>query len=339
MKNITPPQIDFSAFNPRWIVRIAVAILVIWALISCYAIVPADSVGVLVRFGKYSDTVPPGLRFKLPLGIDKLQLVEVQRQLKLEFGFGTRGATSRDQFSEEQEEEQSMVTGDLNMANVEWVVQYRIDDAKQWLFHVREPGSTLRDASESAMREVVGDRTVDEVLTVGRQEIEDECLQRLKHLAERYGLGVSIMQVQLKNVHPPLPVQASFNEVNQAQQEKEQQINLANGEYNKAVPRARGEAEQKISEAEGYALRRVNEARGDAERFTAVFTEYRKAPEVTRQRLYLETMQEVLPQFERKIILDDKATSVLPLLNLDSSPRVRTLESGTRVPTTTRPRP
>ena len=253
--------------------------------------------------------------------IDRLAIVEVQRQLKLEFGFGTESGSNPDQFSNEPDSEQNMVTGDLNMASVEWVVQYRIDDAKQFLFHVRAPGSTLRDASESAMREVVGDRTVDEVLTIGRQEIENECLLRLKQLATRYGLGVSIMQVQLKNVHPPTPVQSSFNEVNQAQQEKEQQINVANGEYNKAVPKAKGMAEQKVSEAEGYALRRVNEARGDAERFTAVLAAYTKAPEVTRQRLYLETMQKMLPMLDRKIILDEKATSVLPLLNIDPKPR------------------
>ena len=209
-----------------------------------------------------------------------------------------------------------MVTGDLNMATVEWVVQFRIDDPKAWIFHVAEPGRTLRDASESAMREVIGDRTVDEVLTIGRQEIEDQSLIRLKDLASRYGLGVSIMQVQLKDVHPPGPVQASFNAVNQAQQEREQQINVANGEYNKAVPRARGLAAQKISEAEGYALRRVNEAQGDAEKFTSVMHEYAKAPEVTRERLYFETMAEVLPQMQRKVILDDKAANVLPLLNL-----------------------
>ena len=307
------PQFDFG-----WIKKAIIGIIVLWELLSCYTTIPADSVGVLTRLGKYQDTLNPGLRFRLPFGVDLITLVPVQRQLKLEFGFGTDSASNRYQFSSEHEEEASMVTGDLNMANVEWVVQFRIDDAKAWVFHVREPFTTLRDASESAMREVVGDRTVDEVLTIGRQEIEDQCLQRLKDLATRYGLGASIMQVQLKNVHPPAPVQASFNEVNQAQQEKEQQINVANGEYNKAVPRAKGEAEQKISEAEGYALRRVNEAQGDAEKFTAVLTEYLKAPEVTRQRLYLETMQEVLPQLQRKVILDDKATGVLPLLNLDS---------------------
>lgn len=318
MKNVTPPDFRLPQIDLGWVKAALVAFLVLWGLLSCFTSVPTDSVGVLTRFGKFQDVVGPGLRFRLPFGVDSVTLVPVQRQKKLEFGFGTKMANDPDQYSQEPEEEASVVTGDLNMATVEWVVQYRIEDPKAWLFHVLKPASTLRDASESAMREVVGDRTVDEVLTVGRQEIEDQCLARLKDLAHRYGLGVSIMQVQLINVHPPAPVQASFNEVNQAQQEREQQINVANGEYNKVVPRASGEAAQKISEAEGYALRRVNEARGDAEKFTAVLTEYLKAPEVTKQRLYMETMQEVLPQIQRKVIIDDKATGVLPLLNLDT---------------------
>lgn len=316
-KNITPPEWNLPAFNFSWIWRGIGLVIAIAAIFSCFTSVPADSVGVLMRLGKFTDVLKPGLQFKLPLGIDMITIIPVQRQLKLEFGFTTAGATNRDQHSREPEAEQSMVTGDLNMALVEWVVQYRIDDAKGFLFNVRDPGATLRDASESVMREVVGDRTVDEVLTVGRQEIENEALVRLKALSDRYGLGLSIMQVQLKDVHPPRFVQASFNEVNQAQQEKEQAINIANGEYNKAVPRARGQADQKIRGAEGYALKRVNEATGDAERFNALLVEYIKAPEVTRQRLYLEAMADVLPQLDRKVILDEKAGQLLPLLSLD----------------------
>jgi modulator of FtsH protease HflK len=319
MKNVTPADFKLPNIDFRWIPRVAIALVLLWAFFSCYTAVPADSVGVLTRFGKYVGILEPGLRFRLPFGVDRVQLVEIQRQMKLEFGFGTRGGSNPYQESPEPEEEASMVTGDLNMASVEWVVQFRIDDARAWVFNVFDPQMTLRDASESVMREVIGDRTVDEVLTVGRQEIEDQCLLRLKELSKRYDLGAGIMQVQLKNVHPPVPVQASFNAVNQAQQEREQQINLANGEYNKAVPRARGLAAQKISEAEGYALQRVNEARGDADKFSAVFQEYAKAPEITRQRLYFETMKIVLPNLERKIILDDKATGVLPLLNLQPS--------------------
>jgi len=242
----------------------------------------------------------------------------VRRQLKQEFGFATPGATNPYQFTDtrEQELERSMVTGDLNAASVEWVVQYRIADPLAYLFAFRDPAHALRDLSESVMRAVIGDRTVDEVITVGRQEIEIEALDRLKRLVAQYGLGVSIDQIQLKNVNPPTPVQASFNEVNQAQQEREKVINLARGEYNKVVPRARGEAEERIRAAEGYAVRRINEAEGDAARFTALFTEYTKAPEVTRQRLYLETLEEVLPRLRGKIVVDEAARQVLPLLQL-----------------------
>jgi membrane protease subunit HflK len=314
-----PPRIGLT-----WLWRGIGGLLLIWVIFSGFSTVPADSVGVLTRFGAYQGVVMPGLRFKFPLGIDKLEIVPVQRQLKLEFGFQAEGSSSNpDQRSEEPEEEQTMVTGDLNMANVEWVVQYRIEDPKQFLFNVRDPGSTLRDAGESVMREVVGDRTVDEVLTIGRQEAETFALQGMKEFSQRYGLGIGIMQVQLKNVQPPSMVQSSFNEVNQAQQEREQMINVANGEYNKAVPRARGEASQKITSAEGYALRRVNEARGDGEKFNAQLAEYLKAPEITRQRLYYETIAEVLPQLERKVILDEKAGQLLPLLPLDSREKAR----------------
>jgi len=318
MRDFEPPQWNVPQINFRWLWRGVIAIFVIWIVFSCYATVPAESVGVLLRFGKFTDIVQPGLVFKLPLGIDQVVDVQVQRQLKLEFGFATEGATNSDQPANEPEAEESMVTGDLNMALVEWVVQYRIADPKQYLFDVRSPGQTLRDASESAMREVVGDRTVDEVLTIGRQEIENETLLRLQELSRRYGLGINVMQVQLRDVHPPRAVQASFNEVNQAQQEKEQMINVANGEYNKIVPKARGEAGQKVLAAEGYALGRINQAQGDADRFNALLTEYAKAPEVTRERMFLETMVEVLPQFERKVIIDESATQLLPLLNLDA---------------------
>jgi membrane protease subunit HflK len=322
MKNFNPDW-EVPRFNFKWVLRGAAALFIIAALLSCFSTIPADSDGVLIRFGKYRDTLKPGLYFKLPLGIDRIEIVAVQRQEKLEFGFSTPGATNPDQASRDEDAEQSMVTGDLNMALVEWVVQYRIIDARQYLFAVRSPGGTVRDASESVMREVVGDRTVDEVLTIGRQEIENESLERLKKITEHYGLGVSVMQVQLKNVHPPRGVQASFNEVNQAQQEREQLINVANGEYNKAVPRARGEADQKLSGAQGYALKRVNEAQGDAERFNALLSEYLKAPEVTRQRIYLETMAEVLPSLERKVILDEKVGGLLPLLQLDTKPTAK----------------
>jgi len=289
---------------------------------SAYYTVPSDSVAVVQRFGKYLKEVPPGLHFKLPLGIDRATIVPVKRQLKQEFGFTTPGATDPYQSprggERETRLETEMVTGDLNAALVEWVVQYRISDPVKYLFEVREPSETLRYVSESVMREVVGDRTVDEVITIGRQEIETEALAKMQVLASKYVMGISIDQVQLKNINPPRPVQESFNEVNQAQQEKEKLINEARRDYNKVIPLAEGEKDQRIREADGYRLKRINEAEGDAARFNALLAEYRKAPEVTRRRIYIETLQEVLPGIRSKIIIDEQARNILPLLNLDS---------------------
>ena len=216
-----------------------------------------------------------------------------------------------------------MVTGDLNAALVEWVVQYRIEDPRQYLFDVRNPEGTLHDLSEAAMREVIGDRTVDELITIGRQDIEIEALARMQELSKRYHLGIRVDQVQLKNVNPPSQVQASFNEVNKAQQDRENAINIANGEYNKVIPKAKGEADQTIREAEGYRFKRVNEAEGDVEAFSAVLQQYVKAPEITRTRLYLETMSEVLPQMGQKIIVDESLRQLLPILPLSTKPEGR----------------
>jgi modulator of FtsH protease HflK len=319
---------DDSLPSPKLLgVGVAAVLVIIVAWTTCYTI-PAESEGVVLRFGRFVDTVPSGLHFKLPFGIDEVAIVPVKRQLKQEFGFGTPGESNPWQSTEPREwgDEKAMVTGDLNAALVEWVVQYRIERPDHYLFHVRNADATLRDASESVMREVVGDRTVDEVITIGRQEIEDEALQKLQALALSYDMGIKIDQVQLKNVNPPERVQASFNEVNQAQQEKESAINIANGEYNKAIPLARGEADQRISAAQGYAAQRVNEAEGDVSLFNSLLAEYLKAPEVTRRRLYLETMAEVLPKVRSKVIMQESASGgVLPLINLD---RLEGLEAG-----------
>ncbi len=285
---------------------------------TAYYTVPSDSVAVVQRFGKYLKEVQPGLHFKLPLGIDVATIVPVKRQLKQEFGFSTPGATDPYQSPRDGKRETEMVTGDLNAALVEWVVQYRISDPVKFLFEVREPSETLRYVSESVMREVVGDRTVDEVITIGRQEIETEALTKMQALSTKYAMGISIDQVQLKNINPPQPVQESFNEVNQAQQEKEKLINEARRDYNKVIPLAQGEKDQRIREADGYRLKRINEAEGDAARFSALLAEYTKAPEVTRRRIYIETLQEVMPHIRSKIIIDEQARSVLPLLNLDA---------------------
>jgi membrane protease subunit HflK len=315
-----PTPRRLPSFSFRWITT---GLLVIGALVfvwTGYYTVPAESEGVVLRFGKFDHVVPPGLHFKLPLGIDIARVVPVKRQLKVEFGFGTENSTAAGQAGPQSEwiEVKSMVTGDLNAALVEWVIQYRIERPDHYLFNVRNPDETLRDASESVMREVVGDRTVDEVITIGRQEVEDEALQKLRALVNSYAMGIKIDQVQLKNVNPPEKVQASFNEVNQAQQERERAINVANGEYNKEIPRARGRAAQTIRAAEGYAKQRINEAEGEVSAFNALLAEYNKAPEVTRRRLYLETMAEVLPKVKNKVIVGDDVKGVLPLLNLNA---------------------
>lgn len=304
--------------SPRGAIILAILILLALGAWTAYYTVPSDSVAVVQRFGKYLKEVPPGLHFKLPLGIDIATIVPVKRQLKQEFGFMTPGAHDPHQSGRDGKRETEMVTGDLNAALVEWVVQYRISDPVKFLFEVREPSETLRYVAESVMREVVGDRTVDEVITIGRQEIETEALTRMQALSTKYAMGISIDQVQLKNINPPAPVQESFNEVNQAQQEKEKLINEARRDYNKVIPLAEGEKDQRIREADGYRLKRINEAEGDVARFSALLTEYRKAPEVTRRRIYIETLQDVLPGIRSKIIMDEQARSILPLLNLDA---------------------
>jgi membrane protease subunit HflK len=316
VSSVNPSFKRFSSPIPVSPLRILLIILLIVLASTSYYTIPAESEGIVLRFGKYILKVPPGLHFKLPLGIDDVIEVPTQRQLKLEFGLSTTGHSHPDQVGKEPAKEKSMVTGDLNAALVEWVVQYRITEPEAYLFAVRNPGQTLRDLSESVMREVVGDRTVDEIITIGRQEIEESVLARLRELANRYRLGVTVNQVQLKNVNPPVPVQPSFNEVNRAQQDRENAINLANGEYNKAVPRARGEADQEIRAAEGYRFKRINEAEGDAAAFSAVLEQYIKAPEITRTRLYLETLGDVLPEAKQSIIVDESVQQILPMLPL-----------------------
>lgn len=325
MANSDPPAFPFQgqlSFNPAQVLAGLAGLLLVTGVLSSFYQVPAESVAVVQRFGKYLDTAQPGLNFKLPFGIDRVTLLETRRQLKLEFGYASPGATNEFQHNPDRQEqalEKNMVTGDLNAAVVEWVVQFTIADAREYLFHFLAPQQTLRDISESVMREVVGDRTIDEVLTVGRQEIEARAFERLNELTRNLKMGLVIDQVQLGNVNPPTEVKSSFDEVNRAQQEKESAINAASGEYNRVIPEARGKAEQSVSQAEGYATKRVNEAEGDATRFTALLAEYQKAPEVTRQRIYLETLAEILPGLSGKVIVDDRLPQFLPLLNLDAS--------------------
>ena len=310
------PNFNFPAFSPKWLIIAPLGVLLVIGIFSSYYTVSPESEAVVQRLGKFQYTAKPGLHFKLPYGIDSATIVPVGRQLKLEFGFGTPGATNSDQSSDEAHLERDMVTGDLNAAQVEWIVQYGISSPEKYLFQIRNPGSTLRDLTESVMCEVIGDRTVDEVLTIGRTEIALESLKRLKAILITLDMGITAEQIQLKNVHPPAPVQRSFDEVNRAQQEREQLINEANGDYNRVIPKAKGLADQRISGAEGFAVQRINEAEGDVARFKQLLIQYDKAPAITKQRLYLETMNEVLPKLGSKIIIDEDTKQFLPLMNL-----------------------
>ena len=294
-------------------------ILLILLATSYYQVQP-DEVAVIQRFGAFVRTTEPGLHVRIPFGIETVTKVPVQRQLKMEFGFRTQRAdvqTTYEAPSGETKAEAHMLTGDLNVAVVEWIVQYRIKDPRAYLFHVRAVSDTLRDMSEAAMREVVGDHSVDEVLTIGREAIAAQAKIELQRLCDLYGVGIEIQQLVLQDVNPPEPVKPAFNEVNQAIQEKERAINDAWAEYNQVVPRAKGEAEQAVRAAEGYALERVNNAEGDAKRFDALYEEYKKAPEVTRKRIYLEAMAATLPKLGKKVILDESAKGILPLLQLE----------------------
>ena len=300
---------------------IVLAILVLLLLVSSYYQVEPEQVGVVQRFGAFVRTSEPGPHLKLPFGIERVTKVPVQRQLKMEFGFRTQRAGVRSEFAEppEAQAESLMLTGDLNVAVVEWIVQFRIRDPKAYLFNVRNVPETFRYMSEAAVRQVVGDHSVDEVITIGRAQIALAAKEELQRLCDLYGVGIEIQQLVLQDVNPPGPVRPAFNEVNQAIQEKERAINEAWAEYNQAVPRAKGEAEQLVRSAEGYALERENRALGDASRFEALYDEYRRAPEVTRRRMYLETMGELVPRLGRKVIVDEKARGVLPLLQLDAA--------------------
>jgi membrane protease subunit HflK len=321
MEIVKPSPNARSAFRIRPVRLVIGAIGLIGVLATVFKLlfgfvsIPTNSVGVKIRFGAFHSIVNPGLNYALPY-VDDIVVVPTQRLLKLEFGFATAAATNIHQGDRDGDDTETMITGDLNTALVPWVVQYRITDPKQYLFGAREPEKTLRDLSESVMREVIGDRTVDEVLTIGRHDIETASLDRLASLSSEYGLGFQIQQVQLATVRPPSRVQAAFNDVNQAQQEKQTAINQAWAIYNDAVPKARGEAKAREKQAEAYAFRRTNQAKGETEKFSLLLTEYLKAPGATRQRLYLEAMESIFPTLEKKVIVDDSIKGILQTLPL-----------------------
>ncbi|MFH1411044.1 MAG: FtsH protease activity modulator HflK [Candidatus Omnitrophota bacterium] len=283
---------------------------------AVYSIGP-DEVGVVQRFGKYVRTTEPGLHAKMPFGVEKVTPIKVKKIFKEEFGFKTTIPGVRSVYAQDRQAESSlMLTGDLNILDVKWIVQFRVNDPVKLLFKTRNPVNSVRDMSEVVMRRLCGDYSVDEVLTTKREEVALKAQLELQKLLDKYETGIYVITVKLLDVNPPDAVKPAFNEVNESKQEKERMINEAWEAYNKAIPRAKGEAHRTISQAEGYSVDKVNRAEGEAERFLATWEEYKKAPKVTEKRLYLETMAEVLPKAEKKIVIDPEQTSILPLLQL-----------------------
>lgn len=302
-----------------------VAILALWGVGSVFYTVQPEERGVVKRFGEVVKIADPGLHFKLPFGVDSVQLVATERVLKQEFGFRTAGvdAEGASQYDGgDFTDESLMLSGDLNIIDVEWVVQYRIADPMKYIYSMREPTRTLRDLSESVMRRAVGNRLGSEVLTTGRVEISNLVRDEVQQAMERYETGIHIVTVELQDVVPPRAVQPAFNEVNEARQERERMINEAQKQANQQLPLARGQANRAIAEAEGYATERVNQALGETARFSAILAEYRTAPEVTRTRMYLETLNEVLPRIGSVVVQQKGQISPVPLINLrDAQPQ------------------
>ncbi len=296
---------------------IAVVIIAGLLLISCWFTIQPGEVGMVQRFGKYVRTANPGLNFKLPAGIETVKKVREQFVYTEEFGIRTTSPGIRTQYAPSRQylDESLMMTGDLNLALVPWVVQYRIGDPYNFLYKVRNVQKTLRDLSEATMREVIGDRSITEVITE-RRDIAEAAKVKLQAALADAETGINIVNLELKRTTVPEPVQPSFNEVNQALQEKERMIYQAWEAYNKVVPEAKGSAEMMIREAEGYALERVNRAQGDAQRFVQLWKEYNNSKDITRRRMYLETMREVLPKIGTKYFIDSDQSSVLPLFDI-----------------------
>jgi membrane protease subunit HflK len=296
---------------------IVIVIMVLALVLTGYYQVEPNETGVILRFGKYIGKAAPGPHLKMPFGIDRVYKVKTDYQFKEEFGFRTAHAGIRTQYTKgSYTNESDMLTGDLNIATVTWVVQYRIVDPKAYLFNVRDVVGTLRDVSEAMMRATVGDMSFNEVIQLKRQEIEIEVKKRMQQLLDQFGCGVSVRLVQLQDVHPPDPVKDSFDDVNRARQEMDQAINQAYQQYNKVIYRVKGEAEQTIKEAEGRKVERINQAKGDAALFLKQLNQYRRAPRVTRRRLFLETMRSVLPKLRQVYVVDQSMKGMVPLLDL-----------------------
>lgn len=316
-----------SPAQRRQLGLVVAIVLILWGAYSSVYTVQPEERAVVKRFGSVTGISDPGLHFKLPFGTDTVQIVATERVLKQEFGFrtepGRADAEGRTRFaSRAYPEESLMLTGDLNVVEVEWVVQYRIADPIKYLYSMREPERTLRDLSESVMRRVVGNNVGSEVLTTGRVEISTKARDEIQGAMKQFDNGIHIITVELQDVVPPKRVQPAFNEVNEARQERERMINEATKQANQAIPRVQGEANRVIAEAKGYGVERVNRAKGEAQRFSAVLAEYRSAPEVTRSRMYLEALNDALPRIGSVVVVRDGQLPPVPLLNLrDAQPK------------------
>ena len=298
--------------QPRKFFSILVSIFLIYS--SIYT-VDANENAVILRLGKYHTTTTSGLQFKLPF-IDSVYKVKVDYQYKKEFGFRTLKPGVKTHYSTRGYEDESwMLTGDLKIADVRWVVQYKINDPMKFLFNVKNIDETIFDVSESAMRLMIGDRSFIEVIQAERITIAVEAKQYMQEILDKYESGISIQMVQLQGVVPPEPVADSFNEVNRAKQEQETLINEALQEYNKQIYKIEGEAQKIITEAEGYAIERVNKAKGDANLFNSILKEYEKSPQVTKDRLFIEAMEEIYSSNKNKIIVDKDIENLVPFLN------------------------
>lgn len=306
-------------FPGKSIFGIIIVLFVVLGIYSGFYKVDTEETGVLLRLGKFSGYSEPGLHFKLPFGIEQVFLVKTGRVLKEEFGFRTVQPGVRTSYAKRGMEEESLtLTGDLNVSDVEWIVQYQIADPYKFLFRINNPVGTVRDIAEAVTRKVIGNSNVTDVLTTERALLASKIGTELQQVLNSYDIGVRIVTVKFQDVTPPDPVKEAYNEVNEAEQQRESLIFQAREQYNREVPRARGEAKKTIQEAEGYAIERINKAQGETSRFTALLAEYSKAPIVTRKRIYLETLEEVLPKLEETFIMDQKTGGALPLLPLRS---------------------
>ena len=306
-------------------IGLLVVLLLIVGLVSSYYTVEPEGRAVVKRFGKVTGVADPGLHFKLPFGVDRAEFVPTERILKQEFGFRTKKAGQRTEYVQgDFGDESLMLTGDLNVIDGGWVVQYRINDPVKYLYRgVRDPEEAIRDVSEATMRRIIGNRLGSDALTVGRVDIASMAQEEMQGLLKTYNSGIEIVRVELQDVTPPDIVKTSFNEVNEARQERERMINEAERQRNEVIPRALGEARQTIAKAEGYSVERVNRSKGEAARFLSIVREYRDAPEVTRQRLYLEAIDEVLPKVGHVYLMQDGQAGPIPLLNLNSMKEVK----------------